>query len=81
LIVSVVMLPNDAAPGFPPAMSGHFPGAALLKRGNMFDKTKDKINTQINDRITAPIHTAVIISVTAFIMAGLALMIAINKAS
>jgi hypothetical protein len=45
----------------------------------MFEKTKAKVNTQINDRITAPIHTAVIISVAAFLMAGIALIIVANK--
>jgi len=45
----------------------------------MFDKTKAKVNTQINDRITAPVHTAVIISVAAFIMAGIALLIVVGR--
>jgi hypothetical protein len=41
----------------------------------MFDKTKAKISTEINDRITNPIRTAVVISVAAFIIAGIALVI------
>lgn len=45
----------------------------------MFDKTKQKIETQINDRITSPVRTGIIISVTAFIMAGIALIIAVTR--
>ena len=42
----------------------------------MFDKTKAIINEQINDRITSPVRTAVMIACAAFLMAGLALIIA-----
>lgn len=42
----------------------------------MFDKTKTKVDTLINDRITSPVRTAVIISVTAFIVAVIALAVA-----
>lgn len=47
----------------------------------VFEKTKKRIDTAINDRITAPITTAVIISVAAFLLAGLALIVAHGKAS
>ena len=46
----------------------------------MFDKTKNKVDTYVNDRVTAPIRTAVIISVAAFIIAGIALMVAVKNA-
>ena len=45
----------------------------------MFEKTKGKIDTLVNDRVTAPVRTSVVISVTALILAGIALMIAANK--
>ena len=45
----------------------------------MFEKTKAKIETQLNDRVTAPVQTAVILSITALIVAGIALMIATSK--
>lgn len=44
----------------------------------MFDKTKAKVSTEINDRITNPIRTSVVISVLAFIMAGIALMLVVR---
>lgn len=47
----------------------------------MFEKTKAKIETQLNDRVTAPIQTSLIISITALIIAGIALMVATNRAA
>jgi len=47
----------------------------------MFDKTKSKIDTLVNDRVSAPIKTSVIISITAFVIAGLALIVAVNNAN
>ena len=47
----------------------------------VFDKARQKVDTLINDRITAPVKTAVIISVTAFILAGIALMVAVENAN
>jgi hypothetical protein len=44
----------------------------------IFDKTKARANAFINDRITAPVTTALIISALAFIMAGLALALTIT---
>jgi hypothetical protein len=44
----------------------------------MLDKTKGKINTLINDRITAPVTTALIVSALAIIIAGIALAMAIT---
>ena len=58
-----------------------FPGGAHLERGRMFDKTKAKAELYINDRVTAPIRTAIVISVAAFIMAGLALVIVVHNAN
>ena len=46
----------------------------------MFDRTKDKVNTLVNDRITAPVRTAVVISIAAFIIAGLALLLVVTHA-
>ena len=45
----------------------------------MFEKTKGKIDTLVNDRVTAPVRTSVVISVTALIVAGIALMVAVSK--
>lgn len=44
----------------------------------IFDKTKARASALINDRITAPITTALVISAIAFIMAGLALALVIT---
>jgi len=44
----------------------------------IFDKTRAKATALINDRVTAPITTALIISALAFIMAGLALALTIT---
>jgi len=46
----------------------------------MFDKTKDKVNTLVNDRVTAPIRTSIVISVTAFFIASLALILVVRNA-
>lgn len=46
----------------------------------MFDKTKAKVDTLINDRVTAPTRTAVVISIAAFIVAGIALILAASRA-
>lgn len=45
----------------------------------MLGNLKKKVDTQINDRIVAPTRTAVIISLCAFIMAGIALIVVVNK--
>ena len=47
----------------------------------MFDKTKARINQQVEDRVTAPVRTALVISLTALVIAGLALVMAVNRAS
>lgn len=44
----------------------------------MFDKTKAKANLLINDRVTQPVRTAVIISCAAFIIAGIALLLVVS---
>ena len=46
----------------------------------MFDKTKDKVNVLVNDRVTAPIRTSIVISVAAFLIAGLALILVVRNA-
>ena len=45
----------------------------------MFEGTKKKVNTYVNDRVTAPVHTAIVISVAAFLIAGIALVIVVNR--
>ena len=45
----------------------------------VFDKTKARITTQLNDRVAAPIRTSVLIACAAFIMAGIALIVAVGK--
>lgn len=45
----------------------------------MFSKTKAKVDTLLNDRVVAPTRTALVISITAFIIAGIALVVAVNK--
>ncbi len=45
----------------------------------MFDKTKSKVETILNDRVAAPIRTSVAISCIAFIMAALALIIVVTR--
>ena len=48
----------------------------------MFDKTKEKLDTLINDRVTAPVRTSMVIACAAFVIAGLALCLVVaNRAS
>jgi hypothetical protein len=47
----------------------------------MFEKTKGRMDTLINDRVVAPTRTAVLISIAAFIVAGIALIVAVNRAN
>ena len=44
----------------------------------MFDKTRGKIDLLINDRVTQPVKTAVLISCAAFIVAGIALLVMVG---
>lgn len=46
----------------------------------MFSGTKAKISQQVNDRVTAPIKTALTISLAALLIAGLALIVAAGHA-
>jgi hypothetical protein len=46
----------------------------------VFDKAKARISTEINDRVTSPIRTSIVISVVAFIMAGIALILVVRNA-
>jgi len=46
----------------------------------MFEKTKKKVDTLVNDRVVAPVRTAVVISIAAFIVAGIALILAVHNA-
>jgi hypothetical protein len=46
----------------------------------MFEKTKARINTQINDRVTAPVRTSLIISIVTFLVAGIALLAVVTNA-
>lgn len=39
------------------------------------------MDTLINDRVVAPTRTAVLISIAAFIVAGIALIVAVNRAN
>jgi len=47
----------------------------------VFDKARQKVDTLINDRVVAPTRTAVIMSIAAFIVAGIALIVAVNNAN
>jgi hypothetical protein len=46
----------------------------------MFEKTKEKAATLINDRVTAPIRTAVVIATVALLVSLLALTVAARRA-
>ncbi len=46
----------------------------------MFDKTKQRISEQVNDRVTTPVRTSLIIATAAFIIAALALIVAVHRA-
>jgi hypothetical protein len=46
----------------------------------VFGNIKKRADTLINDRVIAPSRTAVIISIAAFIVAGLALILAVHHA-
>jgi len=46
----------------------------------IFDKTKARISEQINDRVTAPVRTSVIMSTAAVVIAALALVVAVKNA-
>ena len=50
------------------------------KRLPLFDKTKAKISQQIDDRVTSPVRTAIVISAAAFIMAVIALILGVKRA-
>jgi len=71
-----------AAGVFLPRPGVIFPGCHLKTAEEkflmIFDKTRGRVKTLINDRITAPVSTALIISALAFIMAGLALALVIT---
>lgn len=47
----------------------------------MFGKTRERIDTFVSDRVTSPIRTAVMISVAAFAMAALALLLTARNAN
>jgi hypothetical protein len=47
----------------------------------VFDKTKAKVDTLINDRVNQPIKTSIAISVAAFLIAGLALILVVKNAN
>jgi hypothetical protein len=44
----------------------------------MFDKTKARANLLLNDRVTQPVRTAVVISCAAFVIAGIALLLVVS---
>jgi hypothetical protein len=46
----------------------------------VFGGIKKRADTLINDRVTAPVTMAVIVSITAFILAGIALVVVVNRA-
>ena len=73
-------------PGAFPPRKGHFPPATgnretQEEKTMLFSKTRAKINQQIDDRITSPVRTGIVISVTAFIIAVIALITAGKNAS
>lgn len=71
----------SVALGFSSPRRGSFSlGSLKRKRKPVFDKTKDKVNTLVNDRVTAPIRTSIVISVAAFLLAGLALILVVRNA-
>ena len=47
----------------------------------VFGNIRKRADTLINDRVTAPVTTAVVISITAFILAGIALIVVVNRAN
>lgn len=74
-------LPDNVAAGvFLPGNGSFSPAATLNSKGKLmiFDKTKARVSTLVNDRITAPVTTALVMSALAFIMAGLALALVIT---
>lgn len=46
----------------------------------MFTRTKAKLNTVVNDRVTQPVTAGIIISTAAFILAGIALILVVRNA-
>lgn len=46
----------------------------------LFEKTRGKVDTLINDRVVAPTRTALMISLAAFVVASIALIVAVNRA-
>jgi hypothetical protein len=47
----------------------------------VFDGIKKRADVLINDRVTAPVRLAVIVSIAAFIMGGIALIVVANRAA
>lgn len=64
---------------FLPYPGSFSPTSPTTKEETVFDKTKDKVNTLVNDRVAAPIRTSVLIACCAFIMAGIALMLVVSR--
>ena len=46
----------------------------------LFQKMREKVDTLVNDRVVAPTRTALMISLAAFVIAGIALIVAVNRA-
>lgn len=46
----------------------------------MFDKTRARINQQVEDRVTAPVRTSVVLSLAAIVIAAIALIVTVNRA-
>lgn len=72
---------ENVALGFPPWKQVIFlgPHKQIEEKIMVFDKIRNRADTLINDRVVAPTRTAVIISIAAFLIAGLALILAANK--
>lgn len=76
--LGLVRVPGDFLIGI--ALPSHLPREpSRLTKGNLvFDKTKAKAETFISDRVTAPVRTSMMISIAAFILAGIALIFVVK---
>lgn len=76
---SRVPVTNAGPQGFPPLFRVIFSEAPHKKEETVFDKTKAKVDTLVNDRVSAPIRTSILISCAAFVIAGIALLLVVSR--
>jgi len=65
-------------PGRVPRPPGSFP-PRTSKEEYVFDKSKAKVTSLIDDKVTVPVRTGILIACAAFVLAGLAFILVLVK--